>query len=178
MYGITSIYLNYRFLAGGARLPGHCIHKNFTVSCAYLGTCLEWDSILLLSLLVSAMTTRLTAASSVAKYNSLAMTLSETQPVRVSDYWHGETNLTKDFYYERRQEDGGKIQPTISLSRNSRNEIWILAELPSVFAPRILRKSGFWESSQREVRHELQIEFGEQIEPARRRILEIYASVR
>jgi hypothetical protein len=118
--------------------------------------------------------TRLTPRECIAWYDSLAVTLYETQPVRVWDYRNGERNLTKDFYYVERH----GLEPTISLSRNSRNEIWVHAEMPSVLAPMILRNSDFWQSSQREVRYKLLIEFEEQIEPARRQIMEIYARVR
>jgi hypothetical protein len=109
-------------------------------------------------------------------YDSLATTLYETQPVGVSDHWYGE-KTTKEFYYERQRVDKGKIAPSIALSKDELNEIWIHVEIPSRRAPRIIERGGRWESCRRAVVYQLQIEHEEQIDDARQMILDLHARI-
>jgi hypothetical protein len=115
------------------------------------------------------MTTLLTEESCRVKCNSLAETLAG-KPC-LSQY------PASTFWYKRDLTDPYDVQPYISICRNSRNTIHVMAHFQMQTGKDFLPLDSFQDSGDGEISYHQRIDYEEEIEDVRRMILDIYARV-
>ncbi len=127
------------------------------------------------------MTRRLTRESCGAKYNSLVKTLARKPCIRrTHDTAEGESNSwyeEQTFLYEIDRKDPYNGQPNICIFRTNRNKICVWAVLQMSTCKDFLQYDNFWVSGSGEISYSKSIAYEEEIEDARRMILDMYARI-
>ncbi len=109
-------------------------------------------------------------------YDSLVETLAGKPCIR-----HGYTGPPEypasTFWFKRDLTDPYDVQPYITICKDSRNQIHVLARFQMRTGKDLLPLDNFWDSGSGEISYQQRIDYEEEIEDARQMILDLHARI-